>query len=100
MKGVMGSQYTAEWGRLLRLLTRDTGWSKVQTFTIKYIFQSSLHTIWCERNRRRHGEDSCPVEFLIRRIDKNMRNKFTILRRRGDKVLGDGMVYWFSTREE
>lgn len=40
MKGVMGSQYTAEWGVLLRLMTRDTSWSRVQTFTIKYIFQS------------------------------------------------------------
>lgn len=98
MRGVMEDQYTADWGRLLRLITRDLIWSKVKAFTIKYMFQLAVYSVWCERNKRRHGEESCPAEILIKRMDKTMRNKFTILQRKGDKVLEGEMRFWFSTR--
>ena len=100
MRGVMEDQYTADWRRLLRLMIRDSSWSRVKFFTIKYMFQLAVHTIWCERNKRRHGEESCPAVVLIKRMDKTMRNKFTILQRKGDKVLEGGMRFWFSTRED
>ncbi|KAL0899096.1 hypothetical protein Bca101_083057 [Brassica carinata] len=36
MRGVMGDQYSAEWGSLLRLMTRDSSWSKMKLFTVRY----------------------------------------------------------------
>lgn len=71
----------------------------MQLFLTKDIFQSTVHTVWRERNRRRHGEAPCLAALLIKRIYKNMRNKFTIFQRKGDKVLEGGMAVWFSTRE-
>ena len=98
MRGVMEEQYTADWGRLLRLITRDLSWGKVKAFTIKYMFQLAVHSIWCERNKRRHGEEPCPAEILSKRMDKTMRNKFTILQRKREMDLEGGMRFWFSTR--
>ena len=34
---------------------------------------------------------------MIKRLDKNMRNQFTVIRR-GDKEYGEGMAFWFETR--
>ena len=48
---------------------------KTMVFIARYILQSTVHTVWREKNRRRHGEALCPATLLIRRIDKNMRNK-------------------------
>lgn len=72
--------------------------SKVKSFTIKYAFQLAVHTIWRERNRRRHGEGPSPATLLSQMLDKMMRNKFTILREKGVKDMEGGMRYWFSTR--
>ena len=71
---------------------------KIKLFTLRYIFQAAVHTIWIERNRRRHGETPKPAELLIKWIDKVVRNKFSIIRKRGDKDFDGMMVYWFSTR--
>ena len=57
-----------------------------------------FNTIWGERNKRRHGEVPSPSEVLIKRLDKNMRNKFSLIQRKGDKEYIKGMEYWFSPR--
>lgn len=36
--------------------------------------------------------------LLVKRIDKEMRNKFTVIRQRGDKRYEGGMAMWFNTR--
>lgn len=67
-------------------------------FTMRYILQSTVHTIWREQNRRRHGEVAVPAEIMIKKLDKNMRNQFEVIQRRGDKDYGEGMAFWFETR--
>ncbi|KAG2328628.1 hypothetical protein Bca52824_011356 [Brassica carinata] len=52
-----------------------------------------------ERNRRRHGELAVPAMVMIKRLDKNMKNQFTVIRRRGDREYEEGMVAWFDTRQ-
>lgn len=97
MEGVLLHKYTNQWERIMRIMIRPQG-SKVKSFVIKYMFQLAIHTIWRERNRRRHGESPSPVNILASLIDKGMRNKLTIIQRRKDKDLEGGMIYWFSTR--
>lgn len=97
MKGVLRNQYTASWGALIRLIT-DSTQRKLKLFTIRYVFQSIIHTIWRERNRRRHEESPLPVSILIKMIDKNLSNKFTIIQKKGDVAFEEGMTYWFDTR--
>lgn len=98
-KGIFKDQYTADWERIVSLLVGSSSWSRVQMFTMRYIFQSTVHTIWRERNRRRHGEAAITAEILIRRLDKNMRNQFSVIQRRGDKEYREGMTFWFNTRQ-
>lgn len=97
-KNVMGDQYTREWECLLNILSDGLRWNKLSLFITRHLFQSAVHAIWGERNRRRHGEESLPSRMLIKRIDKKMRNKFTVIRRRGDIDYEEGMALWFSTR--
>lgn len=74
MKRVLKDQYTVNWDALVNLIAGDLGWSKTKLFIARYMFQSSVHIIWRERNRRRHGETPVPAVVLIKRLDKNMRN--------------------------
>lgn len=61
--------------------------------------ESTIHAIWKEKNRRRHGETQFPETLLIRSLDKNMRNRFTTIQRGADKEYEGGMATWFSTKE-
>lgn len=51
-------------------------------FITRYMLQSTIHMIWRERNRRRHGESSVPATILIKKLDKNMRNKFIVIQKK------------------
>lgn len=97
MQGVLLDKYTVKWEELMRVM-KDSSFGKMKLFIIKYAFQASVYMIWQERNRRRHGEDASPTGLLIKLIDKNVRNKITLIQRKGDKKMKDVMVYWFSTR--
>lgn len=98
MKGVLQGQFTGDWESLIQLTTLRRSWSKINLFVTRYMMQATVHALWMERNRRKHDEKPTPNEVLVRRLDKNMRNVFTIMQRRGNKELAGGMVYWFSTR--
>lgn len=52
MKGVLKDQYRASWGNLIGMITGGSGWSKIQTFTVRYMLQSAVHMIWIEKNKR------------------------------------------------
>lgn len=97
MSGVLKDKYTIRWEAIQDIL-RDRTRSKMQLFVIKYMFQAAIYMIWRERNRRRHGEANAPAELLAKMLDKNMRNKLTLLQRKGDNKGRQGMQYWFSTR--
>lgn len=82
----------------MRLTTETSSWNKIKMFITRYMFQSSIHMIWKERNRRRHGKSYVPATLLVKRLDKNMRNKFRVIQRKGDKEYERGMSIWFDTR--
>ena len=60
VKGVMRDEYTWDWERLIRLLSGGSDWNRVKLFIMRYVFQSTVDTIWRERNLRRHGESPSP----------------------------------------
>lgn len=96
MKGIM-HQFTVEWESMVRLITANVNWSRVNIS--RYILQSTIHAIWMERNMRRHNELPSPSEVLIKSLDKNMRNRFTLLQRKGNKELIGEMAFWFESRQ-
>lgn len=98
-KGILNARFTVVWSELTRLLI-DEKQSVVRLFTIRYLLQATVHSIWMERNKRRHGEAASPPALLVKLIDKSMRKKFSIIQRKGDKRLSGGLQYWFYTRQE
>lgn len=97
MRGVLRRDFTVCWDDLVKLCTK-AGMQKVQSFIIRYAMQLTVYSIWRERNRRRHGEPAMPFELLTKVIEKNMRNRLTTIKSKGDSDFEGGLMYWFSTR--
>lgn len=98
IKGVLDNQYTANWSQILRLITRSDR-NKIKAFTVRYVFQTALHSIWRERNRRRHGEDAVPPALMVKMIDRTVRNKFSIMKKLRVNDMEGGLRFWFETRQ-
>ncbi|KAL1219600.1 hypothetical protein V5N11_009727 [Cardamine amara subsp. amara] len=79
-------------------LLMDTSLGKNILFLTKYTFQLTLHSIWKERNSRRHGEVATSSVLLVRLIDKQVRNKISSVREQGNVRYDGCMVSWFATR--
>ncbi|GJX71316.1 RNA-directed DNA polymerase, reverse transcriptase-related family protein [Tanacetum coccineum] len=94
--GLMGSQFTWEWTNILKQISRDE--RTMNLFIVRYAFQATIHSLWIERNRRRHGEKPIPNTNLVRTIDVMMRNRFSTMRKNGDKKDEDGIHIWSATR--
>lgn len=98
IKGVLDNQYTANWFQILRLITRSDR-NKIKAFTVRYVFQTALHSIWRERNRRRHGENAAPPALMVKMIDRTVRNKFSIMKKLRVNDMEGGLRFWFETRQ-
>jgi len=97
-KGILHTSFTANWKDILKLL-HDKGLSKTKSFIVAYIFQNAVHSIWRERNNRRHNEEPSPCERLIRVIDKNIRNRLSTIRSGGEMKFAGGIQEWFESRQ-
>ncbi|GJY75166.1 non-LTR retroelement reverse transcriptase-like protein [Tanacetum coccineum] len=94
--GLMGSQFTWEWTNILNQVSRDA--RTMSLFIVRFAFQATIHSLWIERNRRRHGDKPIPNTKLVRKIDVMMRNRLSTMRKNGDKKDEDCVHIWFATR--
>ena len=97
MRGLLCSGYTERWDDIVELMLAQ-GQDRVRLFLIRYTFQAAAHSIWRERNYRRHGGKQLPHVLLAKIIDKNVRNKLSTIRGQGDQKMEKGMRMWFGTR--
>ncbi|KAF8092782.1 hypothetical protein N665_0401s0029 [Sinapis alba] len=95
---LMGPIYTCIWDEVLNLISNSSV-SRVKQFLMRYVFQAAVHTIWMERNGRRHCSTQRPPMILVKFIDKQIRNRISSLKGKGGKHLTQAMVAWFETRE-
>nr|GEV20939.1 hypothetical protein [Tanacetum cinerariifolium] len=87
--GLLDSQFTWEWTNILNQISRD---AKIDSlFIVRYAFQATIHFLWIERNRRRHGEKPIPNTILVRKIDVMVQNRLSTMQRNGVKNLEDGI---------
>lgn len=93
----MGSSYTNVWSEIIEILI-DRNKEKKSLVCIRYAFQAVLYVVWRERNRVRHGDKVLPLSVMKRMIDKGIRNKISVLHRKGIKGMENMMQFWFSTR--
>ncbi|XP_013595156.1 PREDICTED: uncharacterized protein LOC106303433 [Brassica oleracea var. oleracea] len=71
---------------------------RVVTFLWRYCFQSVLHAIWMERNTRRVEDKALPTSCLMIKLDKQVRNRITSLRRKNGGKYEKAMEEWFKRR--
>lgn len=97
VKGIMGSCYTNVWSEIMELII-DRNKEKKWLFCIRYAFQLVLYVVWRELNKVRHGDKLLPLSVVQRMIDKGIRNKISVLRRKEVKGMDEMMQFWFLTR--
>lgn len=73
MFNLLGPIYTNQWDNIMILLG-DTNQNNLKMFLLRYAFQISIHSIWCERNRRQHKEPITPIRRIVQTIDNQIRN--------------------------
>ncbi|KAL1220596.1 hypothetical protein V5N11_003304 [Cardamine amara subsp. amara] len=62
-------KFSTTWEVVIKLLL-DTSLGNDILFLIRYTFQLTLHSIWTDRNSRRHGEVATSSALLVCFIDK------------------------------
>ncbi|XP_024007258.1 uncharacterized protein LOC112083462 [Eutrema salsugineum] len=92
---LMGTSFTTKWADFVEGMSQPLGKSTT-SFILRYVFHAAIHSIWCERNNRRHGERHTPRDVMFRHIDRVVRNRLSTTRNK----YGDGLQTWFGLRED
>jgi len=86
------------WTEVMKILSENLV-DKTKSYILRYALQNSIHSIWNEQNRRRHGEQSSPTEILVMIIDKNIRNRLSTIQGGGGLKFKNGIQIWFESRQ-
>ena len=94
--GILKESFTVEWSEILDIVSQSrSSFSATELFIIRCTFQALLHSVWMERNARRHGEQPREVRVLIKCVDKLIRLKLFAVKGKGKKYLEEGLCAWF-----
>lgn len=93
---LLGLDFAKIWDQIIILLISDQ--RKYNLFLIQYAFKSTVYHLWQEKNRRHYGEAAPPTRFLIKQIDKNIRNRISSICNAYDHAYTEAMELWLSTR--
>lgn len=96
-KGVLKQEYTTVWSEIIHIIS-DKKREKKNLYCIRYAFQAVLYALWRERNQIKHEEKMLPISVLNKVIEKGIRNKISLVCKKGAKGMGDLLQFWFSTR--
>lgn len=96
VEGILKEDYTTSWDENLTIISQARR-CPTETFIIRYTFQVVAHSIWRERNARKHGEQPLDEKCLAKMIDKMVRLKLLLVKGKGKKYLEEVMK-WFATR--
>ncbi|XP_010430719.1 PREDICTED: uncharacterized protein LOC104714953 [Camelina sativa] len=91
------SHHSASFSQLLTLLSSTTITGPA-LFILRLVFQGTLHTVWLERNRRRHGEHPTSSDHMVQFLDRLMRNKLLSIQRLSSPKHANALHVWLATR--
>lgn len=95
--GVLKNEYTTAWSEIIHIIS-DKRREKKSLYCIRYAVQAVLYALWREKNKIKHGEKMLPINILKKVIEKGIRNRISLICRKGVKDMGDLLQFWFSTR--
>lgn len=95
--GILKEAYTTRWTEIIDIISRDRG-NPAETFIVRYAFQVLAHSIWRERNGRRHREQPNDEKTLAKMVDKMIRLKLLLVKGRGKKHFDEALMKWLATR--
>lgn len=97
--GIMKGAFSLDWSVILELISQlSSSFTPSEVFIIRYTFQALLHSIWRERNARRHGEQPRDELLLIKWVDKVIRLKLLAVKGTGPIYLEESLSVWFGSR--
>lgn len=95
---LLSQRFSTNWETIIKLII-DKSLGKDCLFLVRYTFQLTVHSIWKERNGRRHGEAPLPSSHLTRTLDKQTRNRISSIHGlAGDRRYTGCMAVWFGSR--
>lgn len=80
------------------VLLMETNPDLLPTYLTRYTFQATVHSLWKERNERRHRDIPIPAVALAKMVDRQIRNKCLSLCQQGTFKLAVGLFLWFARR--
>ncbi|XP_018435942.1 uncharacterized protein LOC108808268 [Raphanus sativus] len=92
---LLGSRVSPDWTLTVTSLLSSRR-KEIDTCLLKLAFQATIHSIWRERNNRRHQGDPLSPSQVVRYIDKTIRNRISSLRHRKPAFYGEMMQRWLS----
>lgn len=95
--GILKEAYTTRCTEIIEVISRNRS-NPSETFIVRYAFQTLAHSIWRERNARRHGEQPNDEKKLIKIVDKMIRLKLLLVKGKGKRYLDEALIRWLDTR--
>lgn len=74
--------------------------SSQQRAFLSSILATLIHSIWTERNARRHGEQPRDEQTLIKLVDKTVLLRLLSVHGKGKTYLDEGLITWFGTKAQ
>ncbi|KAF8081619.1 hypothetical protein N665_0874s0013 [Sinapis alba] len=99
VKGLLKDDFTMDWNAI-KAMVFDLRYSPTELFLFRYSLQAAVHSIWRERNCRRHGEAPMDAATLGKIVDKTIRLHLLVVQARGQDYLERPLRVWFGTRED
>lgn len=98
VKGILGNDFSNSWRSILSLIS-DSSIDTHKAFCLRYAFHAAVYGLWRERNRVKHGEKAMSMDILQKLIDKEIRNKLSLVGRdKWSRRLAGIIQFWFLTR--
>lgn len=95
--GILKEAFTLIWDEIIEMIANPRS-TMTEVFLIRYAFQALVHSIWRERNGRRHGEAPKDVRVLIKCVDRTIRLKLLAVKGMKNKYLEESLSTWFGSR--
>ena len=98
VKGLLKNEFTTDWNAILAKVS-GSSLPSTEMFLLRYTLQAAVHSIWRERNSRRHGEEPREATILSKLVDKTIRLHLLAVKAKGHAYLERSLRIWFGTRD-